>query len=103
MYSEEATEVWFNDYGFAQLKDGEVWVSFDELFAEMANVGEAYHVFLQAYGPAELFVSERTAAGFRVKLRNGESNAEFSYRIVARRAGFENERMNPAQPVSGGR
>jgi hypothetical protein len=102
MYSEEATEVWFNDYGFAQLKDGEVWVAFDELFAEMANVGEAYHVFLQAYGPAELFVSERTAAGFRVKLRNGEADAEFSYRIVARRAGFETERMREATPVTGG-
>jgi hypothetical protein len=102
MYSEEATEVWFNDYGFGQLKGGEVWVSFDDMFAEMANVGEAYHVFLQAYGPAELFVSERTAAGFRVQVRNGDANAEFSYRIVARRAGYETERMREVTPVRAG-
>ena len=52
------------------------------------NLDEPYHVFLQAYADADLYVTNRTAAGFEVHLRDGETNAEFSYRIVAKRQGY---------------
>ena len=54
LYSEEATEVWFTDYGFGQLAGGSVFITIDPLFAETVNLQQPYHVFVQAYGDAEL-------------------------------------------------
>ncbi|HEY0994971.1 MAG TPA: hypothetical protein VGD77_03170 [Gemmatimonadaceae bacterium] len=93
MYTEEATEVWFTDYGFGKLEAGEVFVPLEGTFSETINTAQPYHVFLQSYGDAELVVTKRTAQGFVVKARNGEAGAEFSYRVVARRKGHEAERM----------
>jgi hypothetical protein len=96
MYSEEATEVWFTDYGFGKLRNGEVWIELDRLYTETANLNEPYHVFLQTYGPAELYVTDRTPTGFRVRVSKGDATSEFSYRIVARRMNFENDRLELA-------
>ncbi len=96
MYSEEATEVWFSDYGFGQLENDLVRIAIDPLYAQTVNLAEPYHVFLQVYGDAELYVSNREADGFEVRLRAGEPNVEFSYRIVAKRLGYENARMERA-------
>lgn len=96
LYSEEATEVWFADYGFGRLEDGRALITIDPLFAEAVNVGEPYHVFLQAYGRADLYVSRRSAAAFEVRVHGGDPAVEFSYRIVARRRGYEHARLEPA-------
>jgi hypothetical protein len=96
MYSEEATEVWFSDYGFAQLETGFVRIDIDPLYAQTVTLTEPYHVFLQVYGDAELYVSNRQADGFEVHLRDGEADVEFSYRIVATRLGYEDARMERA-------
>jgi hypothetical protein len=96
MYSEESTDVWFSDYGFGQLVDGSAMIKIDPIFAQTVNLSEPYHVFLQAYADADLYVSDRSTDGFEVHLRAGEANAEFSYRIVAKRLGYENARMEPA-------
>ena len=93
MYSEEATEVWFTDYGFAKLENGEAWVAIDEVYAETANVDEPYHVFLQPLGTNELHLIERSPKGFRVRLSKGNADAEFSYRIVAKRKNYEGHRL----------
>jgi len=55
-----------------------------------------YHVFVEAYGPAELYVTERTPMGFVVQAMRGDSTAEFSYRIVAKRRGYEVNRLERA-------
>lgn len=96
LYSEEATEVWFTDYGFGRLENGRVAIQIDPLYMETVNLGEPYHVFIQVNDPdcQGVAVANRTATGFEVvELRNGRSDAEFSYRIVARRRGFEGERL----------
>ncbi len=93
MYSEEATEVWFSDYGFGQLQDGSAVIAIDPIFAQAVNLEYAYHVFLQVYDNAELYVTDRTAEGFTVLLREGAPDAGFSYRIVARRLHHEDARM----------
>ena len=46
MYAEEATEVWFNDYGFGELVDGVAIIEIDPIFAQTVNLDEPYHVFL---------------------------------------------------------
>lgn len=38
----------------------------------------------------------RTPVGFDVVLKDGDAAAEFSYRIVAKRLGFEGKRLEPA-------
>jgi hypothetical protein len=96
LYSEESSEVWFSDYGFGQLQEGKAVVAIDPLFAKTVNLAEPYHVFVQVYGDAEVYVSNRTAQSFEVHLRDGDPSVEFSYRLVAKRLGFEDDRLEPA-------
>jgi len=96
MYSEESTEVWFSDYGFGQLQNGLATIIIDPLYAQTVNLSEPYHVFLQVYDNAEIYVTNRSTTGFEVHLRDGDANAEFSYRIVAQRLGYKDTRMEPA-------
>ena len=102
LYSEEATEVLFSDYGFGQLEDRYARVEIDPTFAETVNLNLPYHVFLQAYGDAELYVSNRTPTSFEVWAVEGTNdvNVEFSFRVVAKRIGFENERLEFAPWVT---
>lgn len=93
LYTEESSEVWFTDYGFGTLQGGITSILIDPLFAETVNLSEKYHVFLQSYSDAEIYVSKRTPSQFEVKMRSGDPNAEFSYRIVAKRKGYEIARL----------
>lgn len=97
LYCEEATEVWFTDYGFGKINGQSVMIPFESKFTQTVNVDEPYHVFLQPYGDAELYVSKRTPTGFEVRARGSELiTTEFSYRIVAKRKGFEHLRLERA-------
>jgi hypothetical protein len=93
MYAVGSPELWFEDFGSAALVDGQAVVSLDPLFAETVNLDETYHVFIQVYGDAEVYVSNRTPTHFEVHLRDGDPNVEFSYRIVAKRLGHESQRL----------
>ncbi len=93
LYCEEASEVWFSDYGFGKLDGGGALVAIDPVFAETVNLTEPYHVFLQAYGDADLYVASRSTEGFEVRLREGDPAVEFSYRLVAKRLGYEQDRL----------
>jgi hypothetical protein len=98
LFCEESSQIWFADYGFGRLENGEAVIQIDPLFAETVNLDKPYHVFLQI-NDAEcdgVAVVEKTPAAFTVKeRRNGRSNAEFSYRLVALRRGFEDHRLDP--------
>ena len=73
LYTEESSEVWFTDYGFGHLENGSAIISIDPLFAETVNLNQPYHVFVQAYGDAEIYVSQRTPTSFEVLLREGNA------------------------------
>ncbi|MBN2394766.1 MAG: hypothetical protein JXR84_28810 [Anaerolineae bacterium] len=97
LYTEESTEVWFTDYGFGKLDDGAVIIPIDPTFAQTVNLeDEPYHVFVQVYGAAEVYVTNRTPTQFEVRLRDGDPNTEFSYRIVGKRLGYEDDRLERA-------
>lgn len=68
-------------------------------FVETVSLNQPYHVFVQAYGNAELYVSKRTPVSFEVALRGGNSDVEFSYRLVSKRKGFEQARLEQAPPA----
>jgi hypothetical protein len=99
LHTEESTAVWFTDYGFGKLQGGHAAVTIDPLFAETVSLSEPYHVFVQlndvdAEGVA---VVNKTALSFDVvEIRDGNSNAEFSYRLVAKRRGYEQNRLEQA-------
>ncbi len=96
LYAEEATEVLFCDYGFGRVVGGIAEVAIDPVFRETVELGQPYHVFVQPYGDAELWVADRRADGFSVRSHEPERDVAFSYRIVARRAGYEDTRLERA-------
>jgi hypothetical protein len=96
LYAEEATEVFFSDYGFGRLHKGMTRVDLEPIFAETVDLTEPYHVFVQGYG-AGGFTVERDRTGFRVRgLLEADAEAEFSYRVVACRRGYAGTRLERA-------
>jgi hypothetical protein len=96
LYTEESSEVWFTDYGFGQLEDGLAVIKIDPLFAQTVSLEVPYHVFVQVYGDAEVYVGNRTPTAFEVQLRDGDPQVQFSYRLVAKRLGYEDDRLERA-------
>jgi hypothetical protein len=102
LYTEESTEVWFTDYGFGKLDEGTAIIPIDPTFAQTVNLeDEAYHVFVQVYGDADVYVTNRASTQFEVRLRDGDPNTEFSYRIVGKRSGYEDDRLERAPWADG--
>jgi hypothetical protein len=97
LYAIESPQNWFEDFGSAQLVDGAVTVAIEPVFAQTVNLTEEYHVFLTPLGDCSLYVSEKTSQGFTVKaIGGGTCSITFDYRIVAKRPGYENLRLETA-------
>ena len=101
LYSMESPDVLFEDVGTAQLKGGEVRVAIDPIFAETINLNEPYQVFLTAQGSdfVVLVVAAKGKDDFTVRgetLDGKPANCTFDYRIIAKRLGYENDRLTAA-------
>lgn len=96
LYCEESAEVWFSDYGTAKAVGGTAVVYLDPVFREAANFDGQYHVFVEECGDADTYVSKRTPEYFEVRVRSGDPDVEISYRIVAKRRGYEATRLEAA-------
>ena len=93
LYAVESPENWFEDFGEGTLVNGRALVQIDPMFAQSVNTSVKYHVFLTPQDePLTLAVANRTANSFEVRGPAG-SNISFSYRIVAKRKGYEDLRM----------
>ena len=99
LYAIESPEVWFEDFGSAQLQQGLAFVPVETQFADAANLRADYHVYLTPLGECNgLYVAGKNAAGFEVReLGGGTASVAFDYRIVAKRAGYETQRLEPLQ------
>ncbi len=98
LYAVESPEVWFEDLGSASLSDGEATVVFDPIFAQTVNLKTEYHVFVTPLcrEPVLLFVTDKGTTGFTVRgvtLDGQPSSCSFDYRIVAKRLGYEDRRL----------
>jgi len=95
LYAMQSAENWFEDFGSGVLTNGAMTVPLDPIFASTVNTAIDYHVFLTPRGECEgLYVTNLTPSGFEVReLHHGSSNIAFDYRIVAKRAGYENQRL----------
>ena len=94
-YAVQAAENWYEDAGSGTLQGGAARVALDRNFAALVNSAVDYRVFLTPGGDCKgLYVSNKTATGFEVReLGGGVTNVAFDYRIMAKRKGFENLRM----------
>ena len=95
LYAVEASENWFEDFGSSTLKQGSALVKIDPTFAETVNTDMQYHVFLTPNGDCKgLYVTNKKGTSFEVReLNGGKSDISFSYRIVAKRKAYEDQRL----------
>jgi hypothetical protein len=102
LYAMESPEVWFEDFGSAQLVNGQATVTIEPLFLQTINTGVPYHVFVTPLGDCNgLYVTRKTATSFEVReLGGGTANIAFDYRIVAKRLGFEGPRLESPEALN---
>jgi hypothetical protein len=95
VHAVQSPENWFEDFGSGTLANGAATVALDPTFASTVNTTTDYHVFLTPRGECEgLYIANTTATSFEVReLHHGSSSVAFDYRIVAKRAGYENQRL----------
>ena len=97
MYCQESPENWFEDFGEGQLANGRCHIELDHLFLETVTINAAnpLKVFLQPQDPeCEGLAAIASFSGFdAIELKHGTSNGRFTYRVVAKRKGFEERRL----------
>jgi hypothetical protein len=99
LYSQESPEVWFEDMGEGQLEGGKAHIDLDPLFLETVTINDQHpmKVFIQLNDDCNGVYVQRGNNGFEVKeLRHGTSSAHFTYRIMAKRKGYETARLEAA-------
>ncbi|MBI5019932.1 MAG: hypothetical protein HZB59_00695 [Ignavibacteriales bacterium] len=100
LYCQESPENWFEDFGEGHLINGKITIKIDPLYAQTVNTSTTYHVFLTPHNePIVLAVANRRAASFDVVGPVGSNNS-FSYRIVIKRKGFENQRLTQVKGLT---
>jgi hypothetical protein len=89
MFATEAPEVLFEDYGTGKLSNGNAYINLDKTLSKNIIVDNKHplKVFIQLEGECNgVYVSQKSLQGFFVKeLKSGNSNALFSWHIVANR------------------
>jgi hypothetical protein len=96
VYATQATGHWLEDFGTAELVDGQATVAIEPVFAQMVSLGQ-YHVFLTPLGDCPLYVADKAPASFTVRAMGGQRcSIAFDYRLVAKRLGYEDARLEPA-------
>jgi hypothetical protein len=98
LYAIEGAEVWFEDIGSAELEEGEAFIPFENIFSETVNLEYGYQIFLTPLcsEPVLLFVTDKASDGFTVKgvtLTGDFSDCAFDYRVIAKRFGYEEVRL----------
>lgn len=97
MYSQESPENWFEDFGEGQLVNGKVHIDLDPLFQQTVTINSlnSMKVFVQLEGDCNgVFVTKGTTGFDVTELKGGASSVAFSYRVVAKRKGYENMRLD---------
>jgi hypothetical protein len=96
VYCEEATEVWFSDYGSEILVNGKCEVKLDPLFLRTITIDDEHpmKVFIQMNGECKgVFVKKFSDRFEVIENGDGNSNSSFDYRIIAKRKDYEDVRL----------
>ena len=104
-YSNSQSLPTMEDFGEAQLVNGQAQVSLEPAFASTIDRHRSYLVFVTPEGDCHgLYVANKSANGFAVReLMSGRSSVAFEYRIVAHPYGDGSQRLLPltGKPASG--
>jgi len=94
-YAVQSPENWIEDFGAGELHSGSAIVIIDPAFAETVSGSAEYHVFITPNGESKgLYVVSKTANSFEVRESGGgTASISFDYRVVAKRRGFEAQRL----------
>ncbi|NSW46624.1 MAG: hypothetical protein HPY79_12515, partial [Bacteroidales bacterium] len=97
LYCLESPENYFEDYGTARLVNGRARIDIDPLFLETITINNdnPYKVFIQMIDeiPNNVHIVKHDHYFEVVENNNGTSNAEFDWRLLAKRKGYENLRL----------
>ncbi|MDP2916456.1 MAG: hypothetical protein Q8O16_00840 [Dehalococcoidia bacterium] len=87
-----------NSGGTAAMANGYARVELEPIFAQTVNTELPYHVFVTPLGESRgLFVAEKTSTYFIIRENGAGTPAlSFDYRIVAKRKGYEEVRLQQA-------
>jgi hypothetical protein len=99
-YTAEQSMTSVEDFGEAQLVNGQGYVPLDRTYASSIARDRSYLVFVTAEGDCHgLYVTGKTLSGFTVReFTGGRSTIAFQYRIVAHPFGASEIRMAAIQP-----
>jgi hypothetical protein len=94
-YASMVSQPTVEDFGEAQLVNGQTYVHLDPKFANVVDQRANYLVFITPEGDANvLYVTQKSASGFAVRESHaGRSTLMFSYRIVAKPFGSHEARL----------
>ena len=94
-YAPQSAESWMEDYGTGVMERGVALVKIDPAFAKTISETPDYHIFLTPNADSEsLYVINKTATSFEVhEAKGGTSSLTFDFKIVAKRRGFEAQRL----------
>lgn len=88
----ETASPMFGDIGSGTVgDDGLIYIHIDPVMAQTVNTGCEYQVFLQAYAPGNIYVSEMNPAFFIVA---GQPGQRFGWEIKAKQHGYEQNRLD---------
>lgn len=91
----ETTDSYFGDIGQGILdENGLCYISIDTIFLETINTKNDYQVFLQKYGPGDIWVESKTETYFVVK---GAPNTTFAWELKAKQLGYETTRLKQSK------
>jgi hypothetical protein len=97
VYCQESPESWFEDFGEGRLVNGRAHIELDRLYLQTVTIDaqNLMKVFIQLNDPdCNGTAVIRGTTGFDVvELQDGKGSASFSYRVVAKRRGFEQVRL----------
>jgi len=99
LFAPEMPEAYFEDAGEGQLVDGHCRVNLEHLFYDCVtvNAGQPLKVFVQLEDDCNGVYVKKDLTGFDVyELHGGESDARFSWRVLAKWKGNENVRLPDA-------
>jgi hypothetical protein len=98
LYCTESPEIWFEDLGGGKLINGSIHIDLNDMYLETVFIDDAHkmRIFLQEEGESNglIVIKDADNRGFTVKEKNnGNSNIEFSYRIMAKRRFYQDQRF----------
>jgi hypothetical protein len=96
LYCQESPELWFEDFGEGELMGGLARIELDPLFLETVTINDEHpmKVFIQLNDDCNGVYVKRQKTGFQViELYGGNSSAHFTYRVVAKRKGYQKTRL----------